>query len=88
MNVQHDHKLVTHVSQQVYQNLQVRASLMPSFDPRAHRLPYHHATIALNTQVGSGARVAIITVPGRDLTEALTISEIFAADAGARARAH
>ena len=48
---------------------------MPSFDPRAHKLPYH-ATIAPRTQAGSGARVAIVTVPGRDFQEALTIREI------------
>ncbi len=48
---------------------------MPGFNPEAHNISFHIATIARNSEVGSGARIAIITVPG-GLQEAETMFNI------------
>ena len=48
----------------------------PSFNPRAHALPFHHVVVAVASQVGSGARMAIITAPSPELKHAMTIFEM------------
>ena len=56
--------------------LQVTATRAPSFSQSVRLLPLHHVVIAQNSQVGSGARMAVITVTSPDLNHAMTMYEI------------
>ena len=56
--------------------MQATATRMLFFDPRVHILPFCHVVVADTNQVGSGARIAIITVTDPDLNQAMTILEI------------
>ena len=67
------HAIIT----QVNELLERTSSRLPSFDPAVHVLPRFHIIVPPN-QPGteSGLRHAIVTIPCRDLREAVTAREL------------
>ena len=67
------HAIIT----QVNELLERTSTRLPSFDPAVHVLPRFHAIVPPN-QPGteSGLRHAIVTVPCKDLREAVTAREL------------
>ena len=59
----------------VHRNLRITAERMASYDRDYNDIPFCHIVIGRN-QAYSGARIAIITVPDRGLTQAQTIFEL------------
>ena len=59
----------------VHRNLRITAERMASYDRDYDDIPFCHIVIGRN-QAYSGARIAIITVPDRDLTQAQTVFEL------------
>ena len=59
----------------VHRTLRITAGRMASYDRHYDDMPFCHIVIGSN-QAYSGARIAIITVPDRDLTQAQTIFEL------------
>ncbi|MFM7980648.1 MAG: hypothetical protein ACKPKO_15145, partial [Candidatus Fonsibacter sp.] len=61
----------------VYDMVQAAAEGMPSFDRTRHRLPEHHVGVpSRQSPTDSGLYHVIITIPSRDLCEAITIREM------------
>ena len=58
----------------VHRNLRITAERMASYDRHYDDIPFCHIVIG-RSQAYSGARIAIITVPDRDLTQAQTVFE-------------
>ena len=59
----------------VHRNLRITAERMASYDRQYDDIPFCHIVIGRG-QAYNGARIAIITVPDRDLTQAQTIFEL------------